>query len=381
MKKMKKIAALAFALMLIFSLCVSVFAENTSSYTVRLYGGDGTVGILTVGNGSVYSLTVPSGGSVSFSADQVKVVDDRFYAKGFREAGHDNNPVYTFGTSIAVTRDIDFVVAYGMKSTAVTYTVRYQHATTGADLLAAQTFYGNVGDKPVVAFLYIEGYMPQAYNLTKTLSADESQNELVFRYEPIPQGGGAAVVPVNPGGNQGGNQGANQGGNQGANQGGNQGANQGGNQGANQGANQGGNQGANQGANQGGATGENQGANQGGATGENQGANQGGATGENQGANQGGATGENQGGSQGGATGENQGGTEPGTTVPAQPEEIIDLDVPQAGPGSQSETEGNAFSKLPVLVKIIGGLILAGLIATPIAFLVTKKKKEDKKGQ
>ena len=29
--------------------------------------------------------------------------------------------------------------------------------------------YGNVGDKPVVAYKYIDSYIPQAYALTKTL--------------------------------------------------------------------------------------------------------------------------------------------------------------------------------------------------------------------
>ena len=172
MKKFRKIAALAFALVLMFSLCATAFAEpaNSSDYTVRFYGGNDGVGTLLVGSGNVYSQTVASGTGVTITADQVKVNDERYYAKGFREAGHDNNPVYAFGTSVAVTRDIDFVIAYGMRSSAVTYTVYYKHATTGADLLAPQTFWGNEGDKPVVAFQYIENFMPQAYNLTKTLS-------------------------------------------------------------------------------------------------------------------------------------------------------------------------------------------------------------------
>ena len=39
----------------------------------------------------------------------------------------------------------------------------------------------------MVAYHYIEGYQPQAYNLTKTLSKNEAENVFTFVYEPVPE--------------------------------------------------------------------------------------------------------------------------------------------------------------------------------------------------
>ena len=65
----------------------------------------------------------------------------------------------------------------------VAYTVNYQDAS-GNSLAESQTFYGNVGDKPVVAYRYVENYIPDALALTKTLSDNESENVFTFTYTP-----------------------------------------------------------------------------------------------------------------------------------------------------------------------------------------------------
>lgn len=39
----------------------------------------------------------------------------------------------------------------------------------------------------MVAYHYIEGYQPQAYNLTKTLSKNEAENVFTFVCEPVPE--------------------------------------------------------------------------------------------------------------------------------------------------------------------------------------------------
>jgi hypothetical protein len=65
----------------------------------------------------------------------------------------------------------------------VAYTVNYQDAS-GKSLAESQTFYGNVGDKPVVAYRYVENYIPDALALTKTLSDNESENVFTFTYTP-----------------------------------------------------------------------------------------------------------------------------------------------------------------------------------------------------
>ena len=349
MKKFRKIAALAFALVLMFSLCSAVFAAEPDEdatgtlYTVRLYGGNDEVGTLTVGSDGVYTQQLPPG-KVTFTADKVKVNDDRFYAKGFREAGHDNNPIFTFGAAAPVERDIDYVIAYGMKSTAVKYTVRYRHATTGVDLIGAQTFYGNVGDKPVVAFLYLENYMPQAYNLTKTLSATESENEFIFLYEPIPQVQNNGAAQVVPAANQNANANANAGANANANANNNANANANNNAGANANANAGTNEGANANANANANAGTNEGAN----------AN------ANAGAN----------------TGEAEG------TAPTVPEEIIDLDVPLAGPGQQQGEPGSGpFSGPSKAVYAAVGLVILALAGIPLFFFLKRRKTEKKEKQ
>lgn len=86
-------------------------------------------------------------------------------------------------SSFEVTGDQEYVVAYGIKGNQVAYTINYQDAN-GNKLADSQTFYGNVGDKPVVAYTYIDGYTPEYRNLTKTLSANASENVFTFNYLP-----------------------------------------------------------------------------------------------------------------------------------------------------------------------------------------------------
>lgn len=169
-----------------------VFAAETEpsdaapyTYSVTLsagnqgnFGGTDIVEVTGVGAGAL---------SVDFSAyrDQLQIEDEKYYAKGIRLSGRDNSdasysPTWATG---AVTEDTDYVVAYGMTGDMVAYTVQYLDEE-GNELLPAETYYGSVGDKPVVAFQYIEGYLPQAYNLTKTLSANEADNIFPFVYTP-----------------------------------------------------------------------------------------------------------------------------------------------------------------------------------------------------
>ena len=86
-------------------------------------------------------------------------------------------------SSFEVTGDQEYVVAYGIKGDQVAYTINYQDAN-GNKLADSQTFYGNVGDKPVVAYTYIDGYTPEYRNLIKTLSANAAENVFTFNYLP-----------------------------------------------------------------------------------------------------------------------------------------------------------------------------------------------------
>lgn len=182
MKAFKKLAAAAAAITFLLSLSIltadAAEAPKGYSYQVTLHAGNqGTIG----GQDSVTISDLQYGAQVSFDLSTIQVTDDRYYVKGVRLSGRDNNTVNA--TAFRVEGDADYVVAYGIKGNLVAYTVKYQDAS-GRQLAADSTFYGNVGDKPIVAYKYIENYVPQALALTKTLSANEAENVFTFVYTP-----------------------------------------------------------------------------------------------------------------------------------------------------------------------------------------------------
>lgn len=191
MKGMKRFLALALALCLGAWLSCGALAAETAegyTYTVRFFAGQ---------QGSIQGKEVISfqnlkyGEQVTFNRGDVKLKNgSKYYVKGIRESGKDNNTVSM--TSFPVTGDQDYVVAYGVLGNAVAYTVNYVDGATGNALAPSETYYGNVGDKPVIAYVYVDGYQPQAYNLTKTLSENATDNVFTFTYTAI----GAAGAPA-----------------------------------------------------------------------------------------------------------------------------------------------------------------------------------------
>ena len=125
--------------------------------------------------------------STDYLTKNVQVTDDRYYVKGVRLSGRDNEEAVSNASTsspvFTVTGDADYVVAYGVKGEQVKYTIQYQDAD-GNTLAPSQEFYGNIGDKPIVAYQYIDGYIPQALALTKTLSENEAENIFTFVYTP-----------------------------------------------------------------------------------------------------------------------------------------------------------------------------------------------------
>jgi hypothetical protein len=148
----------------------------------------------------------------------------KYYLRGFHVSGNED----IVGTK-DITEDTVFVASYGVAGQIVKYTVYYVDAA-GNTLHEKEEFYGNVGDKAVVSFQYVEGYVPNAYNMAKSLSATESENVFTFIYRPgqaVPGGGGGTTgtggytyidggteVVYLPGTGGGGNANANAGGNQ-----------------------------------------------------------------------------------------------------------------------------------------------------------------------
>ena len=105
--------------------------------------------------------------------------NSKYYVKGIRLSGRDNNTVAN--SAFLVSGDQDYVVAYGIPGELAEYTVNYVD-TNGNKLAESRTYYGNVGDEPVIAYLYIDGYNPDSYNQTGKLVSDASKNVFNFVY-------------------------------------------------------------------------------------------------------------------------------------------------------------------------------------------------------
>lgn len=159
-------------------------SDATYSYTVRIFPGD--KGTIDGKKDPIVTVVEPGyewSGS-DFDYGQRAASDtDKYYVRGIREAGRDNNTTNNLiNPSFTVDRDIDLVVAYGVKGSDVTYKINYLEYGTNKKLIDPRTYHGNIGDKPVVAYLYIDGYVPQYKNVTGTLDADSAKNEWTFYY-------------------------------------------------------------------------------------------------------------------------------------------------------------------------------------------------------
>ena len=153
-------------------------AQTVTPYTYKVTLSAGNKGTIN-GQQKVEEVDLAAGSTVSFDINDIKVSDEKYYVKGIRLSGRDNSEALA-APAFRVNGDADYVVAYGIKGDMVAYTVNYEDEQ-GNKLAESQTFYGNVGDKPVVAYRYIENYVPQALSLTKTLSDNEA--EAIWRME------------------------------------------------------------------------------------------------------------------------------------------------------------------------------------------------------
>ena len=184
-----RVGAVLIAVCMVAALALPAFAADTSSdnepykYTVRIFPGDkGTI------NGSTDPIVKEVEANYSWTRgdfdclNQAASKTDRYYVTGMRESGRDNNTnaLYKSG-NFTVDRDIDLVVSYGIKGSDVPYTINYLEVGSNKVLRKAETYYGNDGDKPAVAYLYVEGYVPQYEVVTGTIKAG-SDNKWTFYY-------------------------------------------------------------------------------------------------------------------------------------------------------------------------------------------------------
>ncbi|MCM1190351.1 MAG: hypothetical protein NC541_13780 [bacterium] len=236
MKKIRRFFTALFILTMLFSLHITSLAGNVTggyTYTVRLFSGQqGTfesvdVTIVLDADQSVRRYTFQNCDTIVVTGlmynDQIiwecdtqnmelTESDNRYYVKGIRASGKDNDTIQSSdgkkragsnsssaSKAITVTGDADYVVGYGLLVDPVEYTVRYIDAASRNELAESRTFYGNIGDKPVVAYRYIDGWQPQAYNITGKLVEDPSKNIFTFEYTPVPSGGVIYNTIVIPG--------------------------------------------------------------------------------------------------------------------------------------------------------------------------------------
>ncbi len=209
MKKLIRFFAVAIATVLFVSSMKFDVEAASYTYSVSFYsGGQGTFqsysGIqVRKGEGNKKSISVESssdkvtisgleyGDVVSCDAPRTVALNEnsKYYVKGIRLSGRDNNTVAS--SAFTVFEDQDYVVAYGIPGELTEYTINYVD-TDGNSLADSKTYFGNVGDEPVIAYLYIDGYIPNSYNQTAKLESDKSKNVFTFVYSAITTGNNGA---------------------------------------------------------------------------------------------------------------------------------------------------------------------------------------------
>ena len=174
---MKKIfgalATLAIMLSLVIPMGMTVHAKPQAyTYKIRVFAGkqgtftDGLLEKDYTGNAfNLDDITVKPAIAEDGSEYQ------KYYVKGIKPSGSDNSDMLSNPSFVTVDSDMDYVVVYGVRGDMVSYTVNYLDVNGNA-LAPGRTYEGNIGDKPIVPYLYIEGYMPQAYSLTKTIKSE-----------------------------------------------------------------------------------------------------------------------------------------------------------------------------------------------------------------
>jgi len=189
MKKRFLVMTLMLSMLMVLASVSTAFAtlpEKGYGYTIKVYAGEQghfespKAGKLS-GDKKTITIKADAGDPLTINESQTGFVLDNkdYYVRGFRKAGHDNDEL--IATLPSVDSDEAYEVAYGLKGGMVKYYVRYLDGS-GDPLHDEEEFYGMAGDKPVISFKYVDGYQPQAYNLTKTLSENEDDNVFEFRY-------------------------------------------------------------------------------------------------------------------------------------------------------------------------------------------------------
>lgn len=204
MQRLKKLILPLLLVVFLNTLNTYGLAEERK-YTIRIYGGDRG----TLSSGVISDSGISYNGSYGFNLGSevaLKTIDAEgnpvdYRVIGIKEAGKDNydnyygmNPSSGQVNVTNIRRDTDYVVAYSVPGAVTTFEVQYLDYNTGADLKSlvdredGETlddityFYGVTGARITVAYRYIEGYTPRFDGVSKTLSADASENVFPLYY-------------------------------------------------------------------------------------------------------------------------------------------------------------------------------------------------------
>lgn len=168
----------------------SVDRDVTGERTIEV-AGDGscvTVKGLLYDDKIIFDVATPVDGEGAVTLKENSEGVKKYYVRGLRESGADTSSHDETGVGFAgyrVVEDKDYVVAYGIRGDMTQYKVEYVDQS-GNTLLPAKTYQGKAGDYVVAAYRYVEGFQPYAYNLGKTLSANEAENLFRFVYTALP---------------------------------------------------------------------------------------------------------------------------------------------------------------------------------------------------
>ncbi|MCR5097296.1 MAG: hypothetical protein K6A70_11260 [Erysipelotrichaceae bacterium] len=179
----KKILSILFAVLIFIGCGISkIEAEDVyNTYKVTIEGGQyGTVN----GNDS-FELTVHAGDELIMLnlEDLIKPNTEKYRFIGFHISGQmDNqNDVFSKLGNTVVDKDLNLVATYGFSGNLVEYHVYYTN-TAGDELYPMDVFYGNEGDKPVIAYRYISGYEPKVTSYSAVLPTKASGEILEFTF-------------------------------------------------------------------------------------------------------------------------------------------------------------------------------------------------------
>lgn len=201
MKKIRIITVLAIAFCFLLGTTTVFGADGDYDYNLTVSGGNGTIAGDVIKDAGTQTVSITTGTNAKLTIGgesyNVNPPSNKYFVRGMKTAGHDNNDdAGPFLTAAVNGGDTEVVVAYGLKSNMVAYTVSYVDQN-GAQLLNSETHYGVIGDKPIVSYKYVEGYLPDAYNVTKTLTANAADNVFTFTYAQAQAGQGQTIVNNN----------------------------------------------------------------------------------------------------------------------------------------------------------------------------------------